>query len=132
MFAALVLLAFITHTKSSQVHFYLDEYPAPSLPVSNATLSFWAYSVGANPLATHGSEGPLTSDADICIIGSGITGTSAAHVLSKSEFKDIGRKLNVVMLEARDFCQYLSSSLPVCPNGAFEGSGATGASLFNI
>jgi hypothetical protein len=47
-----------------------------SLPVPNPTKSFWTDSApGVNPLAKDGSEGALTPDVDICIIGSGITGT---------------------------------------------------------
>ncbi|KAJ6614137.1 FAD dependent oxidoreductase-domain-containing protein [Mycena sp. CBHHK59/15] len=44
------------------------------LPVSNPTHSFWINSPGANPLAGEGSTGDLTDEADVCIIGSGITG----------------------------------------------------------
>lgn len=76
-----------------------------SLPVRNPTKSFWLSSEpDANPLAHEGSEGSLTSDADVCIIGSGISGTSAAYHLSKLSRKS-GRSLNVVMLEAREFCE---------------------------
>jgi glycine/D-amino acid oxidase-like deaminating enzyme len=51
----------------------------------------------------------LTEDADICIIGSGITGVSAAYHLAKQlEPKIAGNDVNlvrkVVILEARDFC----------------------------
>ncbi|KAI0765583.1 FAD dependent oxidoreductase [Trametes elegans] len=79
--------------------------PAP-LPVPNSTKSFWIDSPGANPLAKEGSEGPLTVDADIAIIGSGITGVSAAYHLSRlvAEKGDTGKPLKVVILEARDFC----------------------------
>lgn len=58
------------------------------LPNENPTPSFWTSSaLDANPLASEGSEGPLTQDADICIIGSGITGefvcaSSGWHVSS--------------------------------------------------
>ncbi|KAH8111819.1 DAO-domain-containing protein [Phellopilus nigrolimitatus] len=78
---------------------HLRHTPA-SLPVSNSTRSFWLHpSEKVNPLAKEGSNGPLTSDADICIIGSGITGVSAAYHLSKMVS---GAK--IVILEARDFC----------------------------
>jgi glycine/D-amino acid oxidase-like deaminating enzyme len=76
-----------------------------NLPVTNPTSSFWIDSPGANPLGKEGSEGPLTEDADVCIIGSGITGVSAAYHLAKlvNGHKDaIG--LKTVILEARDFC----------------------------
>ncbi|KAH9989908.1 FAD dependent oxidoreductase [Russula compacta] len=75
-----------------------------SLPVSNATRSFWmAGKPGVNPLARIGSTGPLTTDADICIIGSGITGVSVAYHLSKLLGNE-ATALSVVILEARDFC----------------------------
>ncbi|EJC99722.1 DAO-domain-containing protein [Fomitiporia mediterranea MF3/22] len=78
---------------------HLRDSPA-SLPVPNSTHSFWLHpSKEVNPLAKEGSEGPITSDADICIIGSGITGVSAAYHLSKS-----APEKKVVILEARDFC----------------------------
>jgi hypothetical protein len=76
-----------------------DDLPAP-----NATKSFWINTPGANPLADQGSHDQLTPEADVCIIGSGISGVSAAYYLSKS-----GSPLNVVVLEAREFCQ-----LPFC------------------
>jgi|SRR6266850_1070860 len=78
-----------------------------SLPVPNSTLSFWMHGApGVNPLARVGSSGSLTADADICIIGSGITGVSVAYHLSKLLGSDatLQRTLNIVILEARDFC----------------------------
>ncbi|KAI0693386.1 FAD dependent oxidoreductase [Cerioporus squamosus] len=78
-----------------------------SLPVSNPTKSFWVDTPGANPLAKEGSTGTLTHDADICIVGSGITGVSAAYHLSSllaAEGLDGGKDLKVTILEARDFC----------------------------
>ncbi|KAJ7024860.1 FAD dependent oxidoreductase [Mycena alexandri] len=82
---------------------------ASTLPVPDPTRSFWIDSPGANPLAGEGSEGAFTADADICIIGSGITGVSAAYHLSLAvERGDIPRLANsplrVVILEARNFC----------------------------
>lgn len=76
------------------------------LPVPNSTHSFWINTPGANPLAKEGSEGPLTADADIAIIGSGITGVSAAYHISRllAETGDAAKPLKVVILEARDFC----------------------------
>ncbi|KAI0640665.1 FAD dependent oxidoreductase [Trametes meyenii] len=76
------------------------------LPVSNPTKSFWVNSPGANPLANEGSAGPLAADADIAIIGSGITGVSAAYHLSRilKEAGETDKPLKIVILEARDFC----------------------------
>ena len=85
-----------------------DVQPSP-LPASNPSKSFWIDSApGLNPLAKEGSTGTLTNDADICIIGSGITGVSAAYHLSKilghsSRLRDA--PLKVVILDARDFCE---------------------------
>ncbi|KAI0248770.1 FAD dependent oxidoreductase-domain-containing protein [Lactifluus subvellereus] len=77
-----------------------------SFPVPNATRSFWTAAPGVNPLAREGSTGPLTADADVCIIGSGITGVSVAYHLSKLFGDDaaLPDQLSVVILEARDFC----------------------------
>ncbi|KAG9102766.1 hypothetical protein FRC06_001173 [Ceratobasidium sp. 370] len=56
--------------------------PAP-LPASKPTKSFWLNSdASANPLAQVGSTGPLPDAADIVIIGSGMTGCSAAYHLA--------------------------------------------------
>ncbi|KJA16039.1 hypothetical protein HYPSUDRAFT_47784 [Hypholoma sublateritium FD-334 SS-4] len=70
-----------------------------SLPMDNPTKSFWLNTEAANPLAEVGSTGELTQDADVCIIGSGITGVSAAWHLSNGS-----EKPSVVILEAREFC----------------------------
>src|ERR1700722_17448643 len=83
-----------------------SSYPPPTLPVPNPTRSFWTHSSpDANPLATHGSTGPITADAGICIIGAGITGISAAYVLSQllCDGESEG-PWDVLILEARDFC----------------------------
>ena len=79
--------------------------PPPSLPVANATQSFWLRSPNVFPPPTHGSDGPLTADADICIVGSGITGVSAAYHLAKAFEGGSGEKpVTAVVLEAREFC----------------------------
>lgn len=83
------------------------ESASESFPVSNATRPFWMDGApGVNPLARAGSTGPLTTDADICVIGSGITGVSVAYHLSKL-FENNATSQDapsVVVLEARDFC----------------------------
>lgn len=80
--------------------------PRLTLPVANSTESFWLRAPNVLPLPTHGSEGPLATDADICIIGSGMTGVSAAYHLANS-FSNRAREspLKVTILEAREFCQ---------------------------
>ncbi|KAF8804190.1 FAD dependent oxidoreductase [Phlegmacium glaucopus] len=78
-----------------------------SLPSSNSTKSFWLdLSPEGSPLADVGSTGPLTQDADICVIGSGITGVGVVWHLVK-DFQEIledDTKMKVVLLEARQFC----------------------------
>ncbi|KAJ6463673.1 FAD dependent oxidoreductase [Mycena vitilis] len=102
---ALPLMQFAANEKA-----FNNQTPKPaSLPVPNPTRSFWIDSPGANPLGAEGSTGAFTEDADICIIGAGITGVSAAYHLSTAvergeiPLKD-GQPLRVVILEARDFC----------------------------
>lgn len=81
--------------------------PLPSL---NSTRSFWLdLPPGDSPLADVGSTGSLTQDADICVIGSGITGVGIVWHLVKdfqeSLDKEDGAKMKVVLLEARQFCK---------------------------
>ena len=79
--------------------------------MGNPTKSFWLDTPGANPLADEGSTGPLTREADICIIGSGITGVSAAwhlsKMLDKEDLASRESRTTVVILEAREFCEFL-------------------------
>lgn len=83
----------------------------PPLPVANATVSLWLANPGVLPSPTEGSEGELISDADLCIIGSGITGVSAAYHLAQTfatgehNLKDNRAPLKVAILEAREFCK---------------------------
>ncbi|KAF5362597.1 hypothetical protein D9758_009584 [Tetrapyrgos nigripes] len=76
----------------------------PSLPVANPTNSFWLDSTPSG-MAKEGSTGVLTKDADICIIGSGITGVSVAYHISKIlQEKRSAKPLTATILESRDFC----------------------------
>ncbi|CAE6414073.1 unnamed protein product [Rhizoctonia solani] len=90
-------------------------YTAP-LPSPNPTKSFWLDSeASANPLGQAGSKGPLSEVADIVIVGSGVTGCSAAYHLSQLFQRSGGQKnQSVVILEARDFC---SGATGKCRNG---------------
>ncbi|KAG6381864.1 FAD dependent oxidoreductase [Boletus reticuloceps] len=109
-----------------------DPKPA-GLPSQNPTRSFWAdSSPDANPLSREGSTGPLITDADVCIIGSGITGVGVAYHLSEAIETNCapvttqgsysrGERLLCV------FYSWLSYSLDVgwCADGLI-GAGATG------
>jgi len=78
------------------------------------TPSFWLVAdPEANPLARVGAEDPLPQeDVDIVVIGSGMTGVSFLLKIVQEVAKNpatIGNTatatgLNIVMLEARDFC----------------------------
>jgi lysine/ornithine N-monooxygenase len=77
---------------------YLPE--RASLPTPNSTKSFW-HSEPSKVLLGHRTTPSLPLKADIVIIGSGISGASAAlHLREELNSKD----LNVVMLEAREAC----------------------------
>ncbi|KAJ7099230.1 FAD dependent oxidoreductase-domain-containing protein [Mycena belliarum] len=97
----------LTHDYEQSV--LLTKQPA-SLPHPHPTHSFWTHSPGANPLAGEGSSGALTDDADVCIIGAGITGVSSAYHLANAVREGTfpisagETKLRAVVLEARDFC----------------------------
>lgn len=121
MLLVLTLLTIVRLSHSYDVQSQVSFNVVPNdLPVPNATKSFWINTPGANPLANEGSHGQLTQEADVCIIGSGISGVSAAYHLSKSELP-----LSVVILEAREFCQ-LSFYFLLQPTDILVGSGATG------
>ncbi|KAG2363598.1 FAD dependent oxidoreductase [Suillus spraguei] len=86
------------------------ERPSPpaKLPSRNPTGSFWIdSSPDANPLAGEGSKDPLPSEADVCIIGAGITGVGVAYHLIEllnATSLSVECPLRIVILEARDFC----------------------------
>jgi lysine/ornithine N-monooxygenase len=70
------------------------------LPTPNSTKSFW-HSEPSKTLLGHRTTSSLPTEADVVIIGSGISGASAAYHLKQD--KD-GTDLNIVMLEAREAC----------------------------
>lgn len=69
------------------------------LPTETSTSSYW-HSEPNKFLQSHRSTPALPRDADVCIIGSGLTGSSVAQYLL-NEFKFGG---TLVMLEAREAC----------------------------
>jgi hypothetical protein len=71
-----------------------------SLPTANSTKSFW-HSDPSKVLLGHRTTAALPTQADVVIIGSGISGASAAHFLRQD---DRGKDLDIVMLEAREAC----------------------------
>ena len=71
-----------------------------SLPSKSSTASFW-HSEPSKFLLGHRTTFELPDYADIVIVGSGITGTSAARFLAEDER---AKNLTVVILEAREAC----------------------------
>ncbi|KAJ6480968.1 hypothetical protein C8R45DRAFT_1004201, partial [Mycena sanguinolenta] len=99
---------------SAQIPFKTHPSMPADLPQRNPTRSFWIHSPGANPLAAEGSTGALTDTADVCIIGSGITGVSAVYHLANAvkagrfpvphEEAKVRAVILDLILEAREFC----------------------------
>lgn len=89
----------------------MSAFPAPSHlsnlspshpPHQNPLQSFWTKNY-SSPLTNANSATQLPSSADIVIIGSGITGSTAAAKLVESLIsRKVGAK--IVVLEAREFC----------------------------
>ncbi|KAF1943305.1 FAD dependent oxidoreductase [Clathrospora elynae] len=71
-----------------------------SLPTPTSTKSFW-HSEPNEFLIGHRTTEELSAEADVVIVGSGITGTSAARYLAEDQRAD-GK--SIVILEAREAC----------------------------
>lgn len=81
-----------------------DSFPAQSTPANS---SFWLRDPTSNPLACKNSSSDvvLPEEADVCIIGSGMTGVCAAYHFARRVSSSSGNdQLKVLILEARDFC----------------------------
>ncbi|KAK7961791.1 uncharacterized protein PG986_002616 [Apiospora aurea] len=79
---------------------------SPGLPVSNPSTPYWTQDPPYPELVKHQSA-ELPSQADVAIIGSGISGAAVAHCLLALGAKDSSagaRFDSVVVLEARDIC----------------------------
>jgi predicted NAD/FAD-binding protein len=71
-----------------------------TLPTPTSSDSFW-HSEPNEFLLGHCTTDELPAEADIVIVGSGITGASAARYLSEDE-RAAGKR--IVLLEAREAC----------------------------
>ena len=87
------------------------------LPTANSTKSFW-HSDPSEVLLGHRTTTSLPTQADLVIVGSGISGSCAAHFLRED---DKGRDLNIVMLEAREACWGATGRVSrACPPSALS------------
>lgn len=71
-----------------------------SLPTRDSSISFW-HSEPSKFLLKHRTTSELPKEADIVIVGSGITGASAARFLAEDARAN---NLSIIMLEAREAC----------------------------
>ncbi|KAF1957868.1 FAD dependent oxidoreductase [Byssothecium circinans] len=76
------------------------KHACSSLPTPTSTDSFW-HSEPNNFLIGHRTTEELPKEADIVIVGSGITGTSTARFLAEDER---AKGKSIVLLEAREAC----------------------------
>ncbi|KAJ5949116.1 hypothetical protein N7454_000700 [Penicillium verhagenii] len=80
-------------------------YSDPGIPNANTTSSFWQQT--PHPQFAEQNNRPLASNADVVIIGSGITGAAIARTLLQSRAKSASSDSPhpaVVILEARGIC----------------------------
>lgn len=80
-----------------------DQHKPASLPSENPSESFW-HTQPSPLLLGHRTTRDLPTEADVVIIGSGITGASVAHHLLDHEEGVFVDGHDVVMLEAREAC----------------------------
>ncbi|KAF7590830.1 hypothetical protein BBP40_002299 [Aspergillus hancockii] len=76
--------------------------PGIPIPVRDSTSAYWLKDPHPQLATIQSSEFP--KEADIVIIGSGITGTSVARTLLEESGRSITINPKIVMLEARDTC----------------------------
>ena len=76
------------------------EAPRARLPSAESTASFW-HREPSQFLLGHRTTPDLPTDVDVVIVGSGITGASAARFLAEDERS---KDMSILMLEAREAC----------------------------
>jgi hypothetical protein len=88
------------HSNPSLTQHRNMKHQRATLPTPTSTNSFW-HSEPNQFLLGHRTTEDLPAEADVVIVGSGITGTSAARYLSEDER---AKGKTVVLLEAREAC----------------------------
>lgn len=76
---------------------------SPGIPRPNSSIPYWT--IPPSPVSQHGKDADLPPDADVVIIGSGITGTAVAKcLLEHFDSNPNSGAPTIVMLDARDAC----------------------------
>lgn len=73
-------------------------------PHPRPNLSFWLQGTRNNPLIGHRTTQTIPSDADVVVIGAGMSGAATAYHLFKGHDPVEGSLPKVVMIEAREAC----------------------------
>lgn len=87
------------------------QLPPSSAPHPSPLPSFWTKHFSSD-LTRRNSTGPVPSEADIVVIGSGITGThTAAKLVDELLAQPHTSTVRIVVLEAREFCSGATGAL---------------------
>lgn len=78
--------------------------PGVGFPHPHPTLSFWLQGTRNNALIGHRTTDTIPSDADVVIIGAGMSGAATAYHILKGHDSTRGSLPNVLILEAREAC----------------------------
>lgn len=73
-------------------------------PHPNPTLSFWLQGTRNNPLIGYRTTETIPANADVVVIGAGMSGAATAYHLFKGHDPVQGTLPKVVILEAREAC----------------------------
>ena len=93
-------------------------------PHPKPTLSFWLQGTRNNPLIGHRTTEDIPNEADVVIIGAGMSGVATAYHVLKGHDPAKGGLPRVVILEAREVCYGATGRngghcKPDCYRGAF-------------
>ncbi|GAA5870517.1 hypothetical protein JCM1840_004789 [Sporobolomyces johnsonii] len=96
-----------TFSVSSPSHFPPSGSLPPSSPPNPHPLpSFWTSNF-SSPLTHAGENEPLPSEADVVVVGAGLTGVCATEKLVDLLLADegkVGKRVRIAVLDAREFC----------------------------
>ena len=93
-------------------------------PHPKPSLSFWLQGTRNNPLIGHRTTEIIPTDADVVVVGAGMSGVATAYHLLKGHDPSRGDLPKVVVLEAREACYGATGRngghcKPDCYRGAF-------------